>query len=139
MILFLLIFNVCFGFSVDLNNDPLAEYRWKNRLIIINTNSEEALEQLKLFQETKEQLNDRDLILIQLSNNEVYVNARRTTIDPQDIRRNLAIGEKFECLLIGKDGGVKSRSTEIKDPAYYLSLIDQMPMRQSEIKRFGED
>lgn len=139
MIFLLLTLNVCQSFLFEQKSDPLAQYQWKNRLIIINTNSEKALEQLKVFEQAKEQLIERDLILIQLSGNEVYVNDRQTTLHAHDIRRNLAIGEKFECLLIGKDGGVKSRSTEVKDPAYFFSLIDQMPMRQSEIKKSVQD
>jgi hypothetical protein len=135
MALFLLVLSVYQSSFLSQNSNSLAHYQWKNRLIIINANSEDALEQIALFQKYKDDLNERDLILIQLTEKDVYVNSNRTTMDAVVIRKNLAIGKEFECILIGKDGQVKNRSGEITDPAYFFALIDQMPMRQSEMKK----
>lgn len=41
---------------------------------------------------------------------------------------------KYRVLLIGKDGGVKSRSSDLDLEATF-GLIDQMPMRREEIRR----
>ena len=137
MMVFLLIFTVCQSSLSHQDASSLQQYQWKNRLIIINTNSEEAIEQIKLFQKSNVDFQERDLVLIQLKDNDVYVNSKQTALDAITIRKNLAIGRGFECLLVGKDGSVKSRSREIKDAAYFFGLIDQMPMRQSEMKKPG--
>ncbi len=43
----------------------------------------------------------------------------------------------FTMLLIGKDGGVKLTSKTFKTPQEIFSLIDGMPMRQSEMRKRG--
>lgn len=41
---------------------------------------------------------------------------------------------EFEMLLIGKDGGVKARSTDPDSLQRFLVLIDSMPMRRAELQ-----
>ena len=41
----------------------------------------------------------------------------------------------FSVLLIGKDGGVKRRSTEVLDAWEFFDQIDTMPMRQREMSQ----
>lgn len=40
----------------------------------------------------------------------------------------------FELVLIGKDGGVKARTSDPSAMEDFLSLIDAMPMRRAEIR-----
>jgi len=52
----------------------------------------------------------------------------------QDIRKRLGVvGGSFQVLLIGKDGGVKLRSSEPVSMKDLFGLIDSMPMRQQEM------
>ena len=41
----------------------------------------------------------------------------------------------FEVLLVGKDGGVKLRSSKPVAVSEIITLIDTMPMRQNEMRR----
>jgi putative N-acetylmannosamine-6-phosphate epimerase len=41
----------------------------------------------------------------------------------------------FEVILIGKDGGVKKRKTELMTTEELFAIIDSMPMRQSEMRK----
>lgn len=43
-------------------------------------------------------------------------------------------GDGFEAVLLGKDGGVKSRQREQLDVNAFFDAIDQMPMRQQEMQ-----
>jgi hypothetical protein len=46
----------------------------------------------------------------------------------------LSNGANFEVILIGKDGGVKKRKTELMSTDGLFAIVDAMPMRQSEMK-----
>jgi hypothetical protein len=53
----------------------------------------------------------------------------------QNIRRRLGVqAGPFQVLLIGKDGGVKLRSSEPVSVKDIFGLIDSMPMRQQEME-----
>jgi hypothetical protein len=53
----------------------------------------------------------------------------------QDIRKRLGVETgSFQVLLIGKDGGVKLRSSEPVSMKDLFDLIDSMPMRRQEME-----
>lgn len=43
----------------------------------------------------------------------------------------------FEMVLIGKDGGVKARTSDLNALEDFLGLIDTMPMRRTEMRSRG--
>lgn len=47
--------------------------------------------------------------------------------------------DRFEAVLVGKDGGVKHRSAEPVAPAQLYVLIDAMPMRRREMREHEAD
>lgn len=61
----------------------------------------------------------------------------RSNIDAA-VNRDALIGvheaDGFEAVLIGKDGGVKSRQTKALDINAFFGKIDQMPMRRNEME-----
>lgn len=53
-------------------------------------------------------------------------------------RREYGVAGGFETLLVGRDGGVKLRSREPVGPEELFGRIDEMPMRQREIREMRE-
>lgn len=113
----------------------LDQYQWTNRLLIVHSTTIQATEQLKLFETVSNALMDRDLLRIQISKDSVWINGIYEPMhSSRQLTEALGIGPGFECLLIGKDGGIKNRTMEVRAPSFYFGLIDQMPMRRQEIK-----
>ena len=46
--------------------------------------------------------------------------------------------DRFQAVLVGKDGGAKHRWSAIVEPAEIFGLIDAMPMRIREMKEDDE-
>jgi hypothetical protein len=101
----------------------LDRYRWKNRLLLIFSQDQNKInQQIRKLDEKKNQ--DRDLLIFIFNQ-----------IDSK-LREELEVtSDDFSALLIGKDGGIKSRSREIKDGTFYYNLIDRMPMRRREMRK----
>jgi len=86
---------------------------------------------------------DRDVDVVFIDANELRAIEPGAT-DSRTVRRAMVAWSEgseqaidFELVLIGKDGGVKSRQ---RDPAVLddlLDRIDAMPMRRAEVRRAG--
>ena len=112
-------------------DSPLKKHQWKNRIVIIN--EDEA--SFKAFQENKFGISDRQLILISIQNETLKSFPSTPGLNPQSIMTyyQLIPGQP-EVILIGKDGGIKRRSQELKVEEIF-TLIDGMPMRKYEMGR----
>lgn len=102
----------------------LADYKWENRIILIfgeNQNKQLLTKQKEVFDAEKKGLEERDL--------KVFVNPE--TKEMKRLRNETG----FEVILIGKDGSVKKRKTELMTTEELFAIIDSMPMRQSEMRR----
>ena len=106
----------------------LKDYLWKNRVIITFSSDEQHTERLS----TKEQIElhqcgfrDRDLVHIDLIQGSAEFDEMSQKFSVSD--------EKFQLLLIGKDGGVKKRTSTVSLEEVF-SLIDTMPMRRREMR-----
>ncbi|OGX81906.1 hypothetical protein BEN47_18855 [Hymenobacter lapidarius] len=66
-----------------------------------------------------------DLIYTRLSDTDKQFLAQKTGVLPQG----------FAAVLIGKDGGVKLKSTRPIVPATLFGTVDKMPMRRQEMRR----
>ncbi|WP_297706704.1 DUF4174 domain-containing protein [uncultured Eudoraea sp.] len=112
----------------------LTEFRWKNRvLLIIDTNNNLPVRDLQVnkFVSRNDEMEERDLVLFVCTEKEVLDNnGLKTNINPDKI----SYGEFQGVILIGKDGGVKLKKKFILEPKEIFDLIDQMPMRRSEMK-----
>ena len=133
MVLITLIFLVMGNKSNAQVHPDLKAYQWKNRLIVINGVSD-VHKQIEVFDQPS--LADRNMKILILQKDQVVTNDKDTLrIDPNAIREHLNIPQNdYAVLLIGKDGGIKMRKNEFVNPNIIYALIDQMPMRQSEMK-----
>ena len=117
-----------------MSSQELTEFKWKKRiLLIIDTNNDLPVRDLQVskFISRHEEMEERDLVLFVCTGKEVLdVDGLKTNVDPQKI----SYGEFQGVVLIGKDGGVKLRKKFFVEPNEIFHLIDQMPMRRSEMK-----
>ena len=124
------------GSVADLDLDAL---RWKNRVFLLFSPSEsDASFQLQKqgLASSAQGVLDRDLMVLEIveQGQSKAVNHLLSEKSVQDIRKRLGVvGGSFQVLLIGKDGGVKLRSSEAVSMKDLFGLIDSMPMRQQEM------
>lgn len=129
--------------SSILFSQNLTTHRWKDRVILVFGSS--AAEKLAQTQFTKlsaepSELIDRNLVTYQIYDREGQTPEGKslTAKELKAFRQkfNIEVGT-FAVLLIGKDGGVKMKKTEMVEPQLIFDLIDSMPMRQAEMRRKG--
>jgi hypothetical protein len=121
---------------LDLDLDSL---RWKNRVLVILSPTESDLSFQLQKQESAsspEGVLDRDLVILEILEQEKSRIGKQLLSEKsvQNIRKKLGVQTgPFQVLLIGKDGGVKLRSSEPVSMKDLFGLIDSMPMRQQEM------
>ena len=120
------------AYGAEMNN--LGDYQWKNRLILVQSASETegAAETLS---DAHEELDDRDIIWFVNTGSGLVSN--QATVSggvEQDVNELLAKGRsEARVVLIGKDGGIKSREPSLDLDAIFRR-IDAMPMRIREMR-----
>ncbi|MDC7998042.1 DUF4174 domain-containing protein [Gilvibacter sediminis] len=122
----------------------LGIHQWKQRIVIVKSseaNNPLFQKQLEQFKEAEDGLKERKLVLyaVQGSTSDFVdysadSNNNAGQLKQESIQRLLKTSEDFEVLLIGLDGGVKLRQTEILKLEELFRTIDAMPMRRSERK-----
>jgi len=121
----------------DLDLDSL---RWKKRVLALFSPSEsDASFQLQKqgLASSAEGVLERDLLVLEIieQGQSRVGNRMLSEKSVQDIRKRLGSQTGlFQVLLIGKDGGVKLRSSEPVSMKDLFGLIDSMPMRQQEME-----
>ena len=118
----------------------LSLLRWKNRVVLVWL-AQEDTHVLSILDQQAQALNDRDIVWFVLNNKNIRSNytgeISNVFIDSLQALRSTKNEEKAqEVILIGKDGGIKSRSKELDFKDLYR-LIDGMPMRQQERRSRG--
>lgn len=113
-------------------NLDLASYRDQNRVVLIFASSPEDahyLEQQRFFKRAASGLAERDLIVVAIA---------QADDAAESLRRAFGIARaEFAVVLLGKDGGEKKRFKRPVTPDELFALIDQMPMRQREMREQG--
>ena len=101
-------------------------YLWKNRILLINIDEYEKTKQDFIKKEC--QIINRKL--------KIFIKKKKTFVDIKDSNKKFFLDSKFKfkVLLIGIDGEIKYQSDELEDLTKYFSIIDNMPVRQTEIK-----
>ncbi len=101
-------------------------YLWKNRILLINIDEYEKTKQDFIKKEC--QIINRKL--------KIFIRKKKSFVDIKDSNKKFFLDSKFKfkVLLIGIDGEIKYRSDELEDLTKYFSIIDNMPVRQTEIK-----
>jgi hypothetical protein len=117
----------------------LKDFRWQNRVIIINSDTDHSLskQQQKLLLADEQGLKERHLLVFEIDQEKItdITNQKKYPIEQDFLNEfQMEVGI-FEVLLIGKDGGVKLRRDSPVENADIFGLIDQMPMRQAEMRR----
>ncbi|MBD2772442.1 DUF4174 domain-containing protein [Iningainema tapete] len=118
--------------TVKMSSFNLSSQKWKNRVLLVFAPSEKASayqQQMQLFNQYKPGFADRDLVLVQvLADEESNANLR----DRFDVGK-----DDFRVILVGKDGGVKSRYNSPVQAKAIFNEIDAMPMRRQEMRERG--
>ena len=118
----------------------LDDFQWKNRLVLIYDGSEKNnayTEQVKTLLSDQDGLIERKILLLRVSDNSVSdqngnIFDKKLLEETTDLR---STSGKFEILLIGLDGGIKLRKSELVSLESLYGLIDRMPMRKAEMQR----
>lgn len=108
-------------------DDPLAQYLWQARPIVVFAPSEfdpRFVQQMEWLEEDAAALEERDVVVL-------------TDVDPatKSALRERFRPRDFQLLLIGKDGQIKQRKPFPWDVRELSRVIDKMPMRQQEMRR----
>ena len=130
---------ILFCLSIMVSNlfaQELSDFQWENRLLVMYADSNERSsinDQQLVFQDTKDQLEERKLILFHFDGStltKIYPSVEQFKIE--DI--GIEFKHPYESVLIGLDGGVKKRWKSVVSPEIIFDLIDSMPMRRAEIR-----
>jgi len=122
---------------------PLDEYRWKNRLVVLDfpASASDALSDLEeQIRRTRAEIEDRDLRFFhvgELGRRGKGYATRLSAEEVRQVRRRLGLGDSSSApslVLLGKDGGVKATQKSDFDISKFYRLIDTMPMRQREMR-----
>ena len=118
----------------------LYDYQWKNRLILLFAESEDNgayQQQMQYLDLQQSGLEDRDLLVFSFFADGTGKLEGKPMLE-QDvlrIRNKYKVGDEAQLLiLIGKDGGEKMRKDLPVQLMQVFGLIDQMPMRQREMR-----
>lgn len=123
------------------NAQSLSSHQWKDRLVVIysddptNSTFQNQLNELK---KESEGIRDRKIVIYQSINGKVkkgLVENKNWDNPEIEFKKLNHSSSKFEVLLIGLDGGVKLRKTDLLTTEELFGTIDQMPMRISEMRR----
>ena len=112
----------------------LSDYQWKKRLILVQASDENAGE-IEMLRSAWAGIDDRDVVWFVNTGSEVVSNQQSLSNGLEsDIKTLLEGGRSDErVLLIGKDGGIKSREARLDLNAIFCR-IDAMPMRMREMR-----
>jgi hypothetical protein len=114
--------------------NSLSDYQWKNRLILVKAEDEDASE-IETLRSARAGVDDRDIVWFVNTGSDVVSNQKSLSSSLEsDVRALLEESRADEkVLLIGKDGGIKSRESSLDLDAIFRR-IDAMPMRIREMR-----
>jgi len=124
------------GSVADLDLDAL---RWKKRVLVLFSPSESEASfrsQKQGLDSNAEGVLERDLMVLEIMEQGQSRVGKQMLSEKSvhDIRKRLGVQTgTFQVFLIGKDGGVKLRSSEPVSMKDLFGLIDSMPMRRQEM------
>ena len=113
--------------------------RWENRIIVIYGEDPLRSEQVKHLQSDLPGLEDRNLVVIDATEEPAVVVAGTGPMAPLPsshtfISRFTIPSDGFTCSLIGKDGRMKERRITLFRTDELYPIIDAMPMRMREMR-----
>ncbi|MDG1728844.1 MAG: DUF4174 domain-containing protein [Algibacter sp.] len=129
------IINVTKGMSQN-----IASHQWKNRVLLIITDDSDSItfqNQIKTLQTHENGLTDRKLIVYQIKKHSYTTGLKdEEWKDSSKLYKIFKTANTpFEVILIGLDGGIKLRQSDLLTCEALFSTIDVMPMRKEALKR----
>lgn len=128
-----------------MNAQPMEKHQWKNRIIIIQASDERSplyKDQLSVFSDSESAFIERKLVLYEIVGDKYRIRDFQKTDHSGDWQNlkdqpGFLTGNKkpFSVFLIGLDGGVKLKKTDILTQKELFGLIDSMPMRRQELRK----
>lgn len=123
----------------------LEKHQWRNRVLIVKSENDQNKifqDQLKELESNTDELSVRKIVFYQIvdskyelldySKKDKNVSGR---LSNQLAEEMLHKNNEFEIILIGLDGGIKLRKTEILTTKELFQTIDSMPMRKAELRK----
>ncbi|MBT8362966.1 MAG: DUF4174 domain-containing protein [Desulfobacterales bacterium] len=112
--------------------ENISEFEWQKRIILI-LSERSTDDDIALLQHADDEIRDRHIYWFVLQGKRVISNYpgqldQKFVLETKKYFRN----DGNNVLLIGKDGGIKNRSSSLELGTLF-ALIDTMPMRQAEI------
>ena len=111
--------------------------RWNHRIMVVSGPSSQTGAQLASGKAVETGYLDRQLLLIDASAEpaQLVVGNSGPLPDAATFRARYEMPENtFQVVLVGKDGGVKERRSEVFQADELFDIIDAMPMRMREIR-----
>jgi hypothetical protein len=106
---------------------------WKQRVLLVaapNAENADFKSQKALLAAHKQALAARDFLVLDVLYDQL------PTADKQFLTQKMGLNPAaFAAVLIGKDGGVKEKSSQPVLPADLFGTVDKMPMRRKEMRR----
>ncbi|MEM8777455.1 MAG: DUF4174 domain-containing protein [Cyanobacteria bacterium P01_G01_bin.49] len=142
ILLAMISFSSAFGyhqFQAIAQNNPLAPYRWQNRLLLvfIPKVSDSRLATIEqTITEVECEFQDRDLLLgVFATDAPSFIGTEKiAAYDVAALRAKYGIkSHEFALILVGKDGQPKSQLSSVPEIEQIFGRIDTMPMRQQEM------
>ena len=110
----------------------LRECRWQKRVLLVAAPTAEQADfktQKALLAANQPGLADRDFLVLDVLYDQL------PAADRQFLAKKIGVKPpNFAVVLIGKDGGVKQKSSRPLPPAALFGTVDQMPMRRAEMR-----
>ena len=120
----------------------LDDLRWKYRIILVSAHEPHTSNALVNLNELAAEIEERDIAWFVLGDDELHTNYKgklKHTLREQIVDRYFTpVPNETSVLLVGKDGTLKSHSSDLNLEATF-GLIDQMPMRREEMRRKSGD
>ncbi|MDX1633788.1 MAG: DUF4174 domain-containing protein [Marinobacter sp.] len=114
--------------------DRLSDYQWQNRLILVQAASG-GDDEIRTLRQARNEIDDRDTVWFVNTGSDLISNQETVSSSlANDIKDLLEESPSDNrVLLIGKDGGIKSRDPDLDLDAIFRR-IDAMPMRIREMR-----
>ena len=125
--------------------EDFSKLKWRNRIIVFSTqslNDEVFVSQWANFKSSTKKLEDRNILLFALSKGRLLDKDLKVmpSYHIAPLRKKYNIPQSYNGItLIGKDGGVKLQKPLTTEPKVVFEAIDQMPMRQQEMRQNIDD
>ncbi len=127
---------------VSLTDHPLdlADYRWKHRFIVVcgQSKSEDSKQFMNLLEEKQEQIRFREMLVIDLRDKNIGDPVLKKNFWNLIARRINLRDNRFQALLVGKDGGIKQVIDNPVDLEKLFATVDALPMRQHELRQYRQ-